>query len=169
MNDTWRDLLTRPHVVDALGPHFSPEGRHTAWPIPARIDSAVRSSGRVLFVGDAVCATDTLTGEGIGQALETGIAAAQAIHSGSDSASVRRLYSNALDATLLADHRMSAALGKMLASPRITRWVLALVNTNNWTRKNFVRWMFEDEARAVILTPRRWHRQFLKRPGAFQQ
>jgi hypothetical protein len=64
---------------------------------------------------------------------------------------------------------MSAALGKMLASPRITRWVLALVNTNNWTRKNFVRWMFEDETRAVALTPRRWHRRFLKRPGAYQQ
>ena len=169
MNDTWRDLLTRPHVVEALGPHFSPEGRHTAWPIPARIDSAVRSSGRILFVGDAVCATDTLTGEGIGQALETGIAAAEAIHSGSDAASVRRRYSRSLDKTLLADHRMSAALGKLLASPRITRWVLALVNTNNWTRKNFVRWMFEDETRAVALTPRRWHRQFLKRPGAYQQ
>lgn len=167
MNDTWRDLLTRPHIVEALGAGFTPEGRHTAWPIPARIDSAVRSSGRVLFVGDAVCATDTLTGEGIGQALETGIAAAEAIHAGTDAASVRRIYSTHLDKTLLADHRMSATLGKMLASPRIAQWVLALVNTNSWTRRNFVRWMFEDEPRALVLTPRRWHRQFLKRPGAY--
>jgi flavin-dependent dehydrogenase len=123
----------------------------------------------VLFVGDAVCATDTLTGEGIGQALETGIAAAEAIHAGTDAASVRRIYSTSLDKTLLADHRMSATLGRMLASPRIAQWVLALVNTSSWTRRNFVRWMFEDEPRALVLTPRRWHRQFLKRPGAYQK
>lgn len=168
MNDAWRDLLTRPHIVEALGSGCVPEGRHTAWPIPARIDSAVRSSGRVLFIGDAVCATDTLTGEGIGQALETGIAAAHAINSGADATRVRRAYSESLDRTLLADHRMSVALSKLLSSPRITRWVLALVSTSEWTRRNFVRWMFEDEPRAVVVTPRRWHRDFLKRPGAYR-
>ena len=168
MNDVWRDLLTRPHIVDALGPRCAPEGRHTAWPIPARIDTAVRTSGRVLFVGDAVCATDTLTGEGIGQALETGIAAAHAINDGRDSAQVRRLYSRSLDRTLLADHRMSVVLGRLLASPRVARMVLAVVDTNRWTRRNFVRWMFEDEPRAVVFTPRRWHRGFLKRPGAYR-
>lgn len=168
MNELWRDLLTRPHIVEALGKDFVPENRHTAWPIPARIDSAVRSSGRVLFVGDAVGACDTLTGEGIGQALETGIAAAHAIHSGASPAEVRSAYSHSLDKTLLADHRMSAVLGFMMSSPRVARFVLALVNTNEWTRTNFARWMFEDEPRAVIFTPRRWHRKFLKRPGAYQ-
>ena len=168
MNELWRDLLTRPHIVEALGKDFVPENRHTAWPIPARIDSAVRSSGRVLFVGDAVGACDTLTGEGIGQALETGIAAAHAIQSGASPAEVRSAYSHSLDKTLLADHRMSAVLGFMMSSPRVARFVLALVNTNDWTRTNFARWMFEDEPRAVIFTPRRWHRKFLKRPGAYQ-
>ena len=167
MKNIWGDLLQRPHIVDALGPDAVPEDRHTAWPIPARIDSAVRSSGRILFIGDAVCATDTLTGEGIGQALETGICAATSIHEGKTPDEVRRNYSRKLDHVLLADHRMSHLLGKMLSSPRIARRVLALVNTSDWTRRNFVRWMFEDEPRAVIATPRRWHRQFLKRPGAF--
>ncbi len=169
MNNTWRDLLTRPHIVEALGEGSIPEVRHLAWPIPARIDTAIRSSGRVLFIGDAVCASDTLTGEGIGQALETGIAAANAIHEGSTPADVRAHYSQALDKTLLADHRMAKTLSVMMTSPLIARAVLALVNTNNWTRTNFARWMFEDEPRAVIFTPRRWHRQFLKRPGAYQQ
>ncbi len=167
MNEKWRDLLTRPHIVEALGDSFVPEDRHTAWPIPARIDSAVRSSGRVLFVGDAVCATDTLTGEGIGQALETGIAAADAICEGGSAAAVRHAYSKTLDRMLLADHRMSAVLGKWMSSPLVARCVLALVDTNNWTRKNFVRWMFEDEPRAIVFTPRRWHRKFLARSGAY--
>jgi flavin-dependent dehydrogenase len=168
MNDLWRDLLTRPHITAVLGEHFVPEDRHTAWPIPARIHDAVRSSGRVLFIGDAVCATDTLTGEGIGQALETGIAAGEAIHECNTAADVRDTYSHKIDSLLLADHRMSSVLSRMLTYPVVARMVLALVDTNNWTRKNFVRWMFEDEARAVVFTPRRWHRQFLARPGAYQ-
>jgi menaquinone-9 beta-reductase len=167
MNDLWRDLLTRPHITAVLGEHFVPEDRHTAWPIPARIHDAVRSSGRVLFIGDAVCATDTLTGEGIGQALETGIAAGEAIHECNTAADVRDSYSHKIDSLLLADHRMSSVLSRMLTYPVVARMVLALVDTNNWTRKNFVRWMFEDEARAVVFTPRRWHRRFLARPGAY--
>ena len=167
MNDLWRDLLTRPYITETLGEHFVPEDRHTAWPIPARIHDAVRSSGRVLFIGDAVCATDTLTGEGIGQALETGIAAGEAIHECNTAADVRDSYSHKIDSLLLADHRTSSVLSRMLTYPVVARMVLALVDTNNWTRKNFVRWMFEDEARAVVFTPRRWHRRFLARPGAY--
>ena len=167
MNDLWRDLLTRPYITETLGEHFVPEDRHTAWPIPARIHDAVRSSGRVLFIGDAVCATDTLTGEGIGQALETGIAAGEAIHECDTAADVRDSYSHKIDSLLLADHRMSSVLSRMLTYPVVARMVLALVDTNDWTRKNFVRWMFEDEARAVVFTPRRWHRRFLARPGAY--
>ena len=163
----WRDLLARPHIRAALGETFEMEGRHTAWPIPARVDRAVRSSGRVLFVGDAVCATDLLTGEGIGQALETGRLAAQAISEGRTPADVRARYSELLDSHFLADHRMSAFLGRLLAGRRVTEAVLRTVDTNDWTRRNFVRWMFEDEPRAVVLTPRRWHRRFLSRPGAF--
>ena len=167
MNDLWRDLFTRPHIVEALGAGFEPRGRHTAWPIPARIDSAVRSAGRVLFVGDAVCATDLLTGEGIGQALESGMAAARAIDGGTSTADVRQRYSRLLDGLLLADHRMSKTLGRVLASARGAELALWLVNRNDWTRRNFTRWMFEDEPRAVALTPRRWHRKFLRRPGAY--
>jgi flavin-dependent dehydrogenase len=167
MNDLWRSLLSRPHIVSALGDGSEPEGRHTAWPIPARVDTAVRSSGRVLFIGDAVCATDVLTGEGIGQALETGILAARAITEGRSAPDVRARYSQLIDRNFVADHRMSDTLGRWLAGRRVTEAVLRLVDLNGWTRRNFVRWMFEDEPRAVVLTPRRWHRGFLKRSGAY--
>ena len=168
MKKTWADLFERPHVRAALGNNFSPEDRHSAWPIPARIDNALRSTGRILFVGDAVCATDIMTGEGIAQALETGIAAANAIAYAHTPSEVRHHYSQALDTTLLADHRMSKFLGTLLSSPRTTRRVLALVNSTAWTKRYFVRWMFEDEPRAALFTPRRWHRRFLRRPGAYR-
>lgn len=167
MNSLWQELPTRAHIVGALGPDVTFLGRHTAWPIPARIDTATRSSGRVLFVGDAVCATDTLTGEGIGQALLTGILAADVINSGATPRDVRDAYSRALDQDLLADHRMSQLLGRILARPIGARAALRVADTSAWTRRNFARWMFEDEPRAVLLTPRRWHRKFFARSGAF--
>ena len=168
MKDTWTDLLQRPHVREALGPDVVLEGRHTAWPIPARIDEAVTGVGRVLFVGDAAMATDALTGEGIGQALLTGVEAAVAIVAGGSSLDVRRAYRRAVDHHLLADHRMSIRLGKVLARRRGARGAIALLDhAGSWSRRMFARWMFEDEPRAILLTPSRWHRRLLRQRGAF--
>jgi len=168
MNGLWLDLLQRAHVVEALGPDFELEDRHTAWPIPARIDEAVLVEGRVLFTGDAAMATDVMTGEGIGQALLTGRLAAEAIIAGG--ATQPEIAAGVYRAEVLhhlrADHKMSAALGSILASPWGTRGAIRVVDASGaWGRRNFARWMFEDEPRAIVLTPRRWHRRFLKRPG----
>lgn len=164
MKREWADLLSQRHIVDALGPGFGLVDRHTAWPIPAGITDAVLSSGNVLFVGDAARATDALTGEGIGQALETGILAAEAIIAGGN---VAKDYESSVRRHLFADHRMSVALGKLLRSPIVTRGAIRAAATNGWTRTNFARWMFEDEPRAALFTPRRWHRGFLDRDGAY--
>ena len=170
MKHVWTDLLARPHVRDALGPDAQLVDRHLAWPIPARIDRAVAGAGRALFVGDAVAATDPLTGEGIGQALLTGIAAAEAIIEAGvdDPAAALAHYERTLRCELIADHRMSMALGRVLAHGRGARGSLRIAGMTNWTRRNFGRWLFEDEPRAAALTPRRWHRHFLDRDGAFR-
>jgi menaquinone-9 beta-reductase len=63
----WPELLARPHVRAVLGDGVVAEGPHRAWPIPARVDRVVAAADRVLFVGDALAATDPLTGEGIAQ------------------------------------------------------------------------------------------------------
>lgn len=170
MGQLWRDLVTRPHIVEALGPAATLEGRHTAWPIPARIDSVVLGRGRVLFVGDAAAATDVLTGEGIGQALLTGRLAAEAILAAgaTEPDLAQRIYQRSVRHHLEADHKMSALLGRILSSPRGARGAIRLIEASGrWGRRNFARWMFEDEPRAVVLTPSRWHRGFLARPGAF--
>jgi flavin-dependent dehydrogenase len=170
MADLWRDLLARPHVVAALGAGFELEGRHTAWPIPARIDEVALTAGRVLFVGDAAAATDVMTGEGIGQALLTGRLAAEAVVAAGALAPevARDHYERHVDDELFADHRMSKRLGGVLASERGARGAIRVVEASGeWGRRNFARWMFEDEPRAIIATPRRWHRGLLSRPGAY--
>ena len=118
MAELWRDILARPHVQEALGDGFALEGRHTAWPIPARVDSIGLTAGRVLFVGDAAAATDVMTGEGIGQALLTGRLAAEAIAAAlGDPAAVAARYEREVAHHLFADHRMSKRLGRVLAHP----------------------------------------------------
>ncbi|MFM9037370.1 MAG: geranylgeranyl reductase family protein [Actinomycetota bacterium] len=168
MKDLWVDLLRRPHIVAALGEGFELEGRHTAWPIPARIDEAVTGAGRVLFVGDAAMATDALTGEGIGQALLTGVEATKAVLAGGEPAAVRRHYARAVRHHLLADHRMSMRLSKVLARSKGARGAIRLLSVSgSWGRRHFARWMFEDEPRAIALTPGRWHRRLFRQRGAY--
>ena len=169
MKDLWPDLLARKHIANALGSEVVMEDRHTAWPIPARVTSAPHSSGRVLFIGDAACVTDSLTGEGIGQALLSGQLSAQAIVAGigREASITRNKYEQLIRQHFFADHRMSMTLGSVLKSSLGARAALRIANLTPWTRRNFVRWMFEDEPRAAIFTPSRWHRNFLRRDGAY--
>ncbi len=167
MKTLWPELLQRPHVREILGHDAVPEGPHRAWPIPARIDAASLVGPRTLFVGDAAMACDTLTGEGIGQALLTGRQAATAILDNLGSFSQISLnYSTAVRDELVADHKMAALLGKILGNPKAAEAALTAVGTNDWTRRNFGRWMFEDYPRAIIATPRRWKKGMFTGPGA---
>lgn len=164
----WSSFLDRPHVAAALGPSATPEGRHLAWPIPARVDRATltSSAGRVLFVGDAAAATDVMTGEGIGQALLTGRLAATAI--AAHGAAGGEHYARDVRRELVADHKMSSLLTRVLTHRLGADGVVAILDhAGDWGRRNFARWMFEDEPRAIAVTPRRWHRRFLARPGAY--
>jgi geranylgeranyl reductase family protein len=169
MAAVWRELLARPHIRDFLGPDARPEGPHRAWPIPARVDRAVLSAGRALFVGDAAAATDPMTGEGIGQALTTGRWAAEAIVAhGTDGAATRSAYEAQVAHDLAADHRLAEKLSGVLSRPWGARAAVRVAGTNDWTRRSFARWLYEDYPRALLLTPSRWHRGMFTGSGAYR-
>ena len=118
-----------------------------------------------MCIRDRAC--DTLTGEGIGQALLTGREAAAAIlEHPHDFTEISLSYSTAVRDELVADHKMAALLGRVLAHPRATDMALRAVGTNEWTRRNFGRWMFEDYPRAIVATPKRWKRGVFSGAGA---
>jgi len=164
-----RDLLNRDSISETLGENIKLEGRQTAWPIPARISSQQLTSGPVIFVGDAAASTDVLTGEGIGQALLTGILAGEAIKSGGSQKTVASLYEKSVRSHLLADHRMSVALQAVLAHPAGAENALRLASLNQWSRRNFARWMFEDYPRALLFTPKRWKKGVFDSEGAYDR
>ncbi|MBX3285778.1 MAG: geranylgeranyl reductase family protein [Actinobacteria bacterium] len=170
MKALWPELLARPHIAAVLGPDAEPEGRHQAWPIPARVDEIPLTAGRVLWVGDAAAATDPMTGEGIGQALATGVLAAEAIVAAGPyrPEAVRSAYEQAVRRELVADHKMSLLLIRALRHRKGARAAIRVAGLTAWTRRNFARWLFEDEPRAIVVTPRRWHRRFLRRDGAYR-
>jgi len=161
----WPRLLALPHVRDALGPKAEPTSPYRAWPIPARITKTCLTVPHALFVGDAAAATDAMTGEGIGQALLTGRLAAQAVIEGGD---VCATYAKSVKRALFADHRASVALARVLSRERLASAAVRISGINDWTRRNFSRWLFEDYPRALLATPRRWHRGMFTGPGAYQ-
>jgi flavin-dependent dehydrogenase len=169
MKALWPELLARPRIADVLGPDATPESAHRAWPIPARVDDITLTAGRVLWVGDAAAVTDPMTGEGIGQALLTGILAAESVTAAGAGRPdrARATYEREVRRALLADHRMSMLLIRALRHRKGARAALRIAGATPWTRRNFARWLFEDEPRAIVVTPHRWHRQFLARDGAY--
>jgi geranylgeranyl reductase family protein len=168
MKEMWPELLARPALREVLGDTAVPEGTHKAWPIPARVDKMplTAGDGRALFVGDAACATDPMTGEGIAQALLTGRLAADAVLAGG--ADVAGRYQAAVEHDLFADHRLARLLSRALSHRKGVRIALRVAGSSDWTRRNFGRWLFEDYPRAAVLTPSRWRRGLFSGTGAYR-
>jgi geranylgeranyl reductase family protein len=171
MKKQWADVLSRPHIREVLGSCADAEETWKAWPIPARVEetSLTACGGRVLFAGDAARASDPMTGEGIAQALETGILAADVIGEAGPYHPERAAhrYRDEIGRGLAVDNRFARRLSGVLAHTRGAEGALRIAAASDWTRRNFVRWMFEDYPRAVVATPRRWRMGMLSRRGAF--
>ncbi|WCO65826.1 geranylgeranyl reductase family protein [Iamia majanohamensis] len=170
MAEVWRSLLRRPRLAAVLGDDWEAEGPHRAWPIPARVDRIPLTAGRALFVGDAAAATDPMTGEGIGQALETGMAAARAVLAAGPGApdTATAAYEREVRRGLARDNQLAASMLRLLRHRRGAELGVRLAGATPWTRRNFARWMFEDYPRAVLATPHRWHRGVLTGPGSYR-
>ena len=163
----WAGLTERRHIASVLGAH-EPDGPARAWPIPARMGAIELAQGRTLLCGDAAAAADPLTGEGIGQALQTGRMAAAAIARGGPPHSVRARYVRDAQAEFALDHRLAQRLSCVLAHERLAELSLGAVAWSGWTRRQFARWMFEDYPRAAVATPRRWRRGMVTAHGAYR-
>ena len=161
MSNLWEEVKRRPEVADVLR-SATPIEKAKAWPIPANLDDTPLAYGRVLFIGDAAAATDPLTGEGIGQALWTGIEAARCLRRPGqtiDAATVAEIgdrYRSRVMSGLARDMRFARRLRRLLSTQRRANAAIAITDLSGWTRRNFGRWLFEDYPRALLFTPDRW-------------
>ena len=129
----WADLLARPSLRRILGPHAVAEDPHRAWPIPASLRLERLVDGRVLYTGDAAGAVDPMTGEGIAQALESGILAAEAVGAGGPPHRVAARYQHQVDRVLGRDLRFATMLQRVLRSPLGARGAIRAAGLTPWT------------------------------------
>ncbi len=110
-----------------------------------------------------------MTGEGIAQALVTGVLAGQAMNDAgpSDPSRTVATYEATVRDTLFADHRVSRLLVHALRHSRGACAGLRLASLTPWTARSFGRWLFEGYPRALVVTPRRWHHGMFTTPGAY--
>jgi menaquinone-9 beta-reductase len=171
MAKKWPEILARPHVRAALGDSAQPESPHKSWPIPAKLPMQYLSAGggRVLFVGDAARAVDPLTGEGIGQAMQTSQLAVDAFLSHPTNPSrAAKQYRHSIARGLWIDNGFSRRLADLVRTERGARAVIRLAPAGPWKGQYALRWVFEDNPRAGLLTPWRWGERFTTKAGAYR-
>ena len=171
LKELWADVLAP--TGDCARSSAATRTRATpvrAWPIPTAYSPARLADGPVLYAGDAAAVVDPLTGEGIAQALETGIAAADAIAAGGDTDTVapalprhRRPRARSRSAVRGTDssgssrHRGARA---RRSRPPTGPTGPAAASPGGCSRGIRARCSF---------TPDRWHRRRFTAPGAFCQ
>lgn len=133
-------LLASERAAELLGPDAVADSRTMVWPIPTDFKRSrlVDRSHRVLFAGDAVGATDPMTGEGIAEALQTGQLAGLALAAGRP-----RSYLSAARRALGGRHRRRQFCSDLLRSRSLATAGIRVAGTNNWTAAQFTRWIFE--------------------------
>ena len=142
-----------------------------AWPIPTAYTPTRLTDGPVLYVGDAAAVVDPMTGEGIAQALETGMLAVDAIAAGGDSRRCRRALPRAPSTVPSGrDLRLAMRLQRILATPRGARGDDRALSTAPTGRAAASPAGCSRAIRArCCYTPDRWRRRRFTAPGAFWQ
>jgi len=96
-----RTLFDEFCAVHPLARRLSQEGRCVSElkgaPLRCNLDGADLSRPGLLATGEAIGSTYAFTGEGIGKAMETGIAAAESVLQGACEAQAQQFYSERLD------------------------------------------------------------------------
>ena len=153
-----------PHRRGARARRPDPESPHRAWPIPARVDDIVLATG-----ADAVRRRrrrrhrpDDRRGHRPGARSPARWPRRRSSPAGSTPAACAPRTSSgsptpSWPTTGCRAPRARAAPPQGRPSGRADR------RTTPWTRRNFARWLFEDYPRAVVATPRRWHRGLFSR------
>jgi menaquinone-9 beta-reductase len=166
----WREALADPFLRSLLGSDAVLESPARAWPIPAALTNTelVGFGGRVLFVGDAAGAADPFTGEGIAQALESGLQAADAVAATrGDPAATALTYRHLIRGSLGREHAIAIRLRALLSHPLGARGAVRMAGLNAFTRREVGRWMYEDYPRDIALTPERWRRATFTAPPPY--
>jgi len=128
-----------------------------AWNLPLGSKKRKLSGNRCLLVGDAASLVDPFTGEGIGNALNSGMHAAEQI---SEAIRLNRFdeeflkgYDKRIYDKLWKEFRISTMIQKLVASPRLFNWVMNRATRNQSLQNTFIRMIDDVDARKLLQKP----------------
>ncbi len=170
MKALWPDLLARPHIAAVLGPDADPS-RRTApgpsrpgsttwcWPPGAPCSSATRPRRR-----------DPMTGEGIGQALLTGLLAGRGDPRRRPRRPrvVRSLYERRVPRRARRRPQLSLLLVRALRHRKGARTAVRVAGATAGRGATSPAGSSRTTHAPLVTTPRRWHRGMFTGPGAYR-
>ncbi len=128
-----------------------------AWGLPLGSKKMPISGNRYLLTGDAASLIDPFTGEGVGNAMNSGFHAAEHIEkcilNNRYDADFNRQYDQRVYAKLWKELRNSKMIQDLLVRPQLFSWVMNRAVTSPYLQKSFVRMIDSLDERKKLANP----------------
>ncbi len=139
-------LVANPHLAERFK-NAQPESGIAAWNLPLGSKKNPLSGNRFLLAGDAASLVDPFTGEGVGNAMWSGFAAAehieQALVANRFDAEFNQKYDHFIYQKLWKELRLSTWIQKLINYPKLFNWVMNRVAGNTRGQQALIR-MIDD-------------------------
>lgn len=129
-------------------------GSVQAWALPLGSKKRPLSGNRFLLAGDAASLIDPFTGEGIGNALNSGFHAAEHLaecfHENRFDSEFNQKYDKRVYDKLWKELRMSTVIQKLIVRPWLFSWVMNKAASNEFLKQSFIRMIDDLEERKKL-------------------
>ncbi len=146
-------LVQNPHLAERFK-NARPISGISAWNLPLGSKKIPLSGYRLLLTGDAASLIDPFTGEGVGNAMWSGFAAAEhigkAMKAGRFDASFNKQYDRFVYKKLWKELRNSTWIQKLINYPKLFNWVMNKVSANPDLQQSLIRMIDDLEERKKL-------------------
>lgn len=146
-------LAENPHLADRFK-NARPVSGIAAQSLPLGSRKIRLSGNRYLLAGDAGFLIDPFTGEGVGNAMWSGFAAAEhigkAIASNRFDAAFNKSYDQFVYKKLWKELRLSTWIQRLINRPKLFNWVMKKVTANPHLQESFIRMIDDLEERKKL-------------------
>jgi geranylgeranyl reductase family protein len=161
-------LIHNPHLAERFNNAYPVSGI-SARDLPLGSRKVKLSGNRVLLTGDAGFLIDPFTGEGVGNAMWSGFAAAEhiekAIHANRFDAAFNKKYDRFVYSKLWKELRLSTWIQRLINYPKLFNWVMNKVTANPDLQQSLIR-MIDDLDERKKLTKLSFYIKLLRRSRA---